>query len=97
MKVQLFSTPSGYPAYYLRLKDGVYDRVNAYPAPCTASGTPIDQRYARAIDKDRYLPVITSAYDGYIFFGLPEDAEVYTVAEVAAIDHPNREESITHD
>lgn len=92
MKVQLFSTPSGYPAYYLRLKDGVYDRVNAFPAPCTAPGTPIDQRYARATDKDRYFPVITSAHDGYIFFGLPEGAEVYTAAEVAAIDHPNRTE-----
>lgn len=40
--------------------------------------------------KDRYFPVITSAHDGYIFFGLPEGAEVYTTAEVAAIDHPNR-------
>ncbi len=90
MKVQLFSMPFGYSTHFLRLKDGVYDRVNAFSAPCTAPGTPIDQRYARAIDKDRYFPVITSAHDGYIFFGLPEGAEVYTAAEVAAIDHPSR-------
>ena len=46
MKVQLFSTPSGYPAYYLRLKDGVYDRVNAFPAPVSYTHLDVYKRQA---------------------------------------------------
>ena len=89
MKVQLFSSPSANNWFVLRLKDGVYDLVHILQKPCTATGRPVSQAWAKATDKEIYFPLITSPHIGRLEYGLPADAEIYTPEEVKKIDRGN--------
>ena len=90
MKIQLFSYPSANNWNVLRLKDGKYDLVHILQAPCTAPGRPVSQTWAKATDKKAYFPLITSAHIGRLEYGLPADAEIYTMEEVHDIDRKKR-------
>lgn len=88
MKVQLFRDGIvGVSPYVLRLKDGVYERVLRAHNPCTAKGLPLMQKRARAIDKTKYIPLITSPNIGIVWYDMPDDAEIYTAEEIRTIDH----------
>lgn len=90
MKIQLFSYPSANNWFVLRLKDGVYDLVHILQKPCTATGRPVSQAWAKATDKEIYFPLITSPHIGRLEYGMPADAEIYTMEEVHDIDRKKR-------
>ena len=74
MKIQLYVTPAldGANAI-IRYKDGVYDRIPTGAKDCQdVKGFPVDQNWARAIDKEPLL-----IEENRKWYGISEDTEIY--------------------
>ena len=74
MKIQLYVTPAldGANAI-IRYKDGVYDRIPTGAKDCQdVKGFPVDQNWARTIDKE---PLLIEASRKW--YGISEDTEIY--------------------
>ena len=73
MKIQLYVTPAldGANAI-IRYKDGVYDRIPTGAKDCQdVKGFPVDQNWARTIDKE---PLLIEASRKW--YGISEDTEI---------------------
>lgn len=74
VKIQLYVTPAldGANAI-IRYKDGVYDRIPNGAKNCQdVKGFPVDQNWARTIDKE---PLLIEASRKW--YGISEDTEIY--------------------